>query len=276
MASSSNSYNNINFMDVNHLIIINGQFHEAVAKNNIDKVKEYLTYGAQVNCRNINGATASHVAIINRNISIFKLLIEVYRADVNAINHFGRSLVATACSNDFLIALKILIAYGAHINLPDSYGDTPLHICVLSNSLETCAYLLTATGLDVNIIDYRNGRTPLHYACLASNFEMVKLICNQTTTQRTHVNLNAIDIHGNTPLNLVCHKPENFLIAQFLIASRCNINIRNYAKHSPLDVACSNDSHQIVRLLIKQPQLIRDNSNPITNTYLQVHSALEL
>ena len=64
--------------------------------------------------------------------------------------------------------LKALVENGAHLNVTDSLGNTPLHICVKEesgdfiDSLQCIRYLVTK-GADVNRVN-NCGNAPLHTA----------------------------------------------------------------------------------------------------------------
>ncbi len=55
-----------------------------------------------------------------------------------------------------------LISNGANTNVKDEYGNTPLHYASMCGNLEVVKYLINK-GADINKKNNK-GNTPLHYA----------------------------------------------------------------------------------------------------------------
>lgn len=252
---------------------INAKFHNAILVNDIDKVKKYLSKGAQIDCKNDDGEPATHVALKRKYIQLLELLIKKYGADVNAVDSFDTNLILITCiKNKDLKILKFLIDCGANVNWARSNGLTPLHYCILKNYELACKYLLGAPRIDINAKENIFQRTSLHFACIKSNFKIVQWLCQLNT-----IDLNAIDCDGNTALHLACNNNRyNFKIVELLLigceeggaGGGCDINLKNSTNQSALDLACKYQLLTIVKLLIEQQQLIRTFSNEITTKYL--------
>lgn len=72
----------------------------------------------------------------------------------------------------------------ADVNLPDSFGKTPLHNAILGNQVSVVEMLLRS-GADVKATDER-GDTPLHTAVRVGNEEIVAVWIN--IVKRGHFN----------------------------------------------------------------------------------------
>ncbi len=68
--------------------------------------------------------------------------------------------------------MNTLLKNGADVSLPDSDGQTPLHIAVRFNNLLLAKSLLVKGGDNLTIKD-KDGKTPLDYA---ESAEMIKLL----------------------------------------------------------------------------------------------------
>ncbi len=108
-------------------------------------------------------------------------------------------------------AIKLLLAHGAHVNLPNIRGTTPTMAVaglgsvdadtrgvfttpdVQERSLASLELLLPAGG-EINATDYR-GQTPLHGAAFWGWNDVVKYLVDH------HANLNAKDLKGMTPID---------------------------------------------------------------------------
>ena len=80
--------------------------------------------------------------------------------DLDAIDASGRTSLSWAAARGDETALNTLLAYGADVNLPDSSGNTPLHLV----KTVACCSILLVSGANVNA---RNsfGHTALHSVC---------------------------------------------------------------------------------------------------------------
>src|ERR1700683_1192733 len=103
-----------------------GDLMEAVSKGNIQKVKELIDSGA----------------------------------NVNLVDH-GTSILSMAVNHGNVGMIKYLLSRGADVNLRDSDGATPLNSSPgpVKNRYEVVASLIKA-GAEVNTKD-KNGETPL-------------------------------------------------------------------------------------------------------------------
>lgn len=85
------------------------------------------------------------------------------------------SLLFTAVDDNSVAALKTLMGQGADINCRENTLErTPLMYAVVKNKVTAARYLLMK-GAHVNVAD-KNGATPLHLAMGIGNYEMIKLL----------------------------------------------------------------------------------------------------
>jgi ankyrin repeat protein len=122
-------------------------FVEAVRKDNIEEVKEFLGQGADKEKADVYGWTPLHVAAMKGHFQIVKYLVE-QGADKEKV------------TNDWPFW--------------QFCGTTPLHAAIIENHLQIVEYLLEQ-GSDVNCID-KYGNTTLHSAVVNNNIEMTKLL----------------------------------------------------------------------------------------------------
>jgi len=93
-----------------------------------------------------------------------------------------------------------------------------------------------------------NSWTPLHFACLSGNYELVKLILFH------QANLDAETTLKFTPLHVAAQK--GFLeIAQLLITSGADINTKDLYNNTSLHYASQNGHKKIVQLLLTKPSV---------------------
>lgn len=145
--------------------------------------------------------------------------------------------------------IKVLLNYGADINVKNSSYKTPLHMA--------CEYKLSSVkilldcGADLNVIDHE-GNTPLHVAC-QHNRKIAKYLLSKK------VKLNIKNYRDNTPLHIACvYKPS---LVKYFLKAGSNPNIKNINGYTPLHVACRYNKNVV-------KHFINTNANPnIKNKY---------
>ena len=149
------------------------------------------------------------------------------------------SLYQAVVSGDFVLAER-LIAEGHDPNLPDEYGQTPLHLAAARNNLPM-AKLLIDEGANPNLPD-KDGWTPLH---LVDGPPMAKLLIDEGA----NINTRSGPPLGWTPLHSVVAQ-NNLPIAKLLIDEGANVNAADPYGQTPLHGAVGNDNLPMAKLLI--------------------------
>jgi ankyrin repeat protein len=135
---------------------------------------------------------------------------------------------------------KLLLTYGARVDIKDRDKQTPLFLSALNGWLSTTELLLK-NGAEVNIKSW-NGETPLLLAAEYGNNRVVELLL----ANKADVNVKAND--GSTPL-LEAAAGGHEKTVQLLIASNAQINVTNQYGTTPLQIALSNGCTNVVELL---------------------------
>lgn len=99
--------------------------------------------------------------------------------DINEKNEEGLTILHRLCGTVIESykpsIIKFLIDNGADVNIPDIFGDTPLHYAVYTDNYEVTQILLE-NGADVNIKNIEDHETALHCACENGNYKIVLLL----------------------------------------------------------------------------------------------------
>ena len=133
---------------------------QAVAEDDIIKVKTQLNAGIDPNIKDIEGWTPLMWAVQDNNIAISNLLIDA-GADLNLQDLYEESALIKAISQNYVETTRLLIEAGANPNLSDSYGWTPLMAASTSGNIDLVRILLGA-GADSNSKDEDNFTAFLH------------------------------------------------------------------------------------------------------------------
>ena len=175
---------------------------EAINNNDIEKVKELLNSGVDVNLRDINKQTPLHTSCSNNRIKIAKLLLAHPNIDVNIKREGGWSPLYWACISDQIKIVKLLLAHpDIDVNNKDNYGRTPLHYVSHNRRKKIIKLLLQHPDINLSSKN-KNGETPFDLVVNNSvNEEIVKLFLD--------LSRNKIKIRINFQLLIKC--PELYI-----------------------------------------------------------------
>jgi ankyrin repeat protein len=156
---------------------------------------------------------------------IIKHLLE-FKANINNQDEYGQSILHIAAMNADLDIAKLLISTKADVNIQNNGGLTPahyaLHMSKIIESINSLSETIIASDgsvYDINTPD-SNGLTPLHIAITKSSyaFEMVEFLLNKNAC----VNTRTPD--GLTPLD-IAKKSQSQTIIKLLITAKANVQI---------------------------------------------------
>jgi hypothetical protein len=148
--------------------------HVAARAGHADILSLLLTFGADVNGRDVYGQTPLHRASCNPQVEAGRYLL-IRGADINARDNNGWTPLFLAASEGHVEFARMLLEHGASINVRDnSHRRTPLHLAVGSRNIQAVRLLLEH-GADVNAPD-KSGRTPSQLGSGLSEPGIVKLL----------------------------------------------------------------------------------------------------
>ena len=111
-------------------------FFDAARKNNLNKVREMLDYGVDINSVDVDRrATALHLACAAGAKNVIELLV-LRGADLNAQDGNERTPLHNLVMNKFDAIALFLVAKGADIHIKDRRGFSPYDIALPSTQAE--------------------------------------------------------------------------------------------------------------------------------------------
>lgn len=184
--------------------------------------------------------------IKNKDYDLTKLLIE-YGADVNINDIYLMSPLLYAIDSEYLKIVKLLIDKGADINYCGPNCDyNPLYICINHNSVDILDYLLNK-GYDVNKQN-KKLEIGLHYSLEKKN--VLPIIIAKLLW---YSDINIQNIKGQTPLHylIIYNNWENY--TKILNHKNIDIFIEDLYKKRPVDYLIRRDNYYefIDKLLLK-------------------------
>jgi ankyrin repeat protein len=190
------------------------EFFNALRNSDLEKVKDFLVKGGDINKQDKDGYTPLMIVCLNYQ----RISDTISKASTNSNVNYkqGYNTYNTIITNNKLIA-DILLEKGADVNIKSKNGFTCLMICSTKNYLSMAEsltnkpfnkeYLLTniyynnldivkniiKAGADVNIKD-SNKLIALHYASKSNNIEIALEVINANS------DINSKDSYNITPL----------------------------------------------------------------------------
>jgi hypothetical protein len=132
--------------------------------------------GADSDVRGQSGRNPLHAAAFSGNFEVVRILIECDPTDISAGNRLGSTPLHWASGGLHFKAgsvVRLLLEYGADINVQDIDGWTPLH-CASFIGLPEVVRLLLEQGADVEVKG-NDGKTALQVAADRGHNEVVEL-----------------------------------------------------------------------------------------------------
>ncbi|CAB0038956.1 unnamed protein product [Trichogramma brassicae] len=207
------------------------------------------------------GDTALHVLLRSdrpRDLDLAKLLFERSRREhlplmVDARDKFGDTPLHVAVREGHHGMMRLLLTRGAHPNLANAQGLTPLHVICTRGFDEEYSTVgaenfclafefyeyVGDRGLELDNTRDRNGNTPLHLALSKSQRLLV------VSLLRRGADPNAVNKFGSTPLHVICersHFKDDDYVSWFFGISRdlgrtVRIDARDAFGRTPLERA---------------------------------------
>lgn len=272
------------------------QFLKAVADNDVAKVEQLLERGANPEAVNENGWTALHVATANDHLAMMEVLLrQGARVDAKTVAGLEGTALMFATSAKTLEKGKLLIKYGAKLNLTDRYGDHALNWAAYQGNLPYVMFLVenggdlalrSRHGTALEIAIRRGNEEMMHYLADAQKLPaedpshhliLQAVIANDLTALEQGLgnnrNLEIADRFGRGLLALaVLHGHQETL--RMLLRAGVKVNAGDCIGFTPLMLAVREGQASLVGDLLKAGAAINQVSLPNSRKLTALHLAI--
>lgn len=163
---------------------------------NLQKVKEEIENGIDINIINDNGYTALILAASYGKLEVVKYLIEK-GANIESTDKNGGTPLYYSFDGSNLKIIKYLVEKGANLNVKSNSGWSPLHRVASTGTVEIAKYLVSK-GANIEV-KTKTGNTPLTLAYRFRKYNIAKYLVEEGA------NINHMNNHGDTALHWAVH-----------------------------------------------------------------------
>lgn len=176
---------------------MNEQLFKVVESKEIDRVRDLLDKGVDINAQDIQGRTAIMIATYANDVAMVKVLI-AEGADVDIQDNMLNNPFLYAGAEGYMEILKLMIAAGADPTITNRYGGVALIPASEHGYVEVVKELLTNTKTDVNHVNNLGWTALLEAIILNDGSEKQQQTIRLLIEHGADVNL--ADKDGVTPL----------------------------------------------------------------------------
>ena len=205
--------------------------HLACENSQISLIKTLLKCNVNTNSINAKGLSPLHVAAINGNVEVTRLLVNEGANLEMKDSKCGSSPFLHACQNGRVKIVRLLIANGANIKAVGMNGTNALHFAAESGNVELVEMLIDNFP-NVNATD-ADGTTVLQFAAISGNVKVLDILIGRGADLNAQNRLNFDALH-------FAARYGNVQATIYLIKKGCDIYSRNCHNNTFLqEVFCS-------------------------------------
>ena len=165
----------------------------AAKAGKLDLVQYLLEQNASLVERDTDGDSAVLYSTAHGHVEVTRWLLD-NGANINDADLNRNTLWHGACFKGRLEMAKYLYSIQVDTLSCDIDGDYDFHLAVQGNCTELVKYLIEIKPSKIDILNERNGKTPLHYAAELHNLEIIQLLISSGASYIIK------DNSGTTPL----------------------------------------------------------------------------
>ncbi|WP_297276777.1 ankyrin repeat domain-containing protein [uncultured Brachyspira sp.] len=227
---------------------------EAIENGDVNKVKELISGGIDVNSVNSEGWSALHIAVKANNSAILRELLSHKRINMNSklpadtVLTEGDNVWYADGQTPLLLAsyygysdiVTMLLNYGADILAKDDIDEAmAIHIAAARGYASVVSAILDSnsaknSGRDIVNIGDNTGTTPLMWAAMNNQVSIIALL------MKYQLDINLQDDDGWTALHFAVAS-DSYRATEILLRNNADANISDFDGKKPLDICNDTD-----------------------------------
>jgi ankyrin repeat protein len=224
------------------------EIHDVARDGNLATIRLLLREGpGLVFSKNSLGDTPLHTSVASGQKEAAELLL-ANGAEVDAKNNYGSTPLHYAADYNHRDLAELLLANNANVDAKDDKGYTPIDIAVVKGHNEVAELLSQHGGKDRSTqsttTEMQKAITDVHSAARQGNLVKVKALLAHYPDL-----VSGKDGFGDTPLHSAAESGQRD-VAEFLLANKAEVNVKNKYGSTPLHYAAGNDHKDVAELLL--------------------------
>ncbi|KAG7396781.1 hypothetical protein PHYBOEH_001810 [Phytophthora boehmeriae] len=147
-------------------------------RHNVQALRAVFQGSAVVQLNTVVDCRKEDAERLGHTLSVVKLLLS-HGADTEAHDDDGKTALYLATNDELFEVAKLLVERGAHLDIQDLAGRSPLHVCLQGSAGKSAQLtnLLISRGAPIDIPD-KAGETPMVVAVRCGDTEALQLLLN--------------------------------------------------------------------------------------------------
>ena len=101
--------------------------------------------------------------MVRKCVTNIKHLVQQPGCDVDSLSTDNQSPLHVAASEGYSSMVEILLDYGAHVNVVDNDGDTPLHLALAKETFLHADVMNQLVGIQCKFLYLTTNQSPLYF-----------------------------------------------------------------------------------------------------------------
>ncbi len=249
-----------------HLAFANGQLADVIRHGDVERARELLGAGADVNATAGDGSSPLLWAVYQSDLDLVQALIHA-GADVNAANRLGMTPLLQASRTGDTPVISALIAAGASVDAATLHGETPLKAAARAGSVDAVSLLLRQET-DPNASEAFQEQTALMWAANEGHAEVVGLLLDAGADPNRRARISELNDRsinadfatgGFTALMFATRNGEEAVIRR-LVEGGADLSLTNGDGATALMIAIVNDRLDLAAKLLEMGADANDGS----------------
>ena len=220
--------------------------HYLAERGNAGLLKEIAQeLGADVHVSRDDGMTALHLAVIHNSLAVIETLVHEFAADIDRVNNDGTSALALAIAHGHMNATVIMMQQTWGSTNWEIRRDKSVFDAVKYGNLDILRWLVGKAGASLNIID-DEYRTPLHIAAWFSHIPlMVWMVGEHAVSPDVRI------FDGSTALHVAAEQGNLDTVHWLVNTGQAEVDARRFDDLTPLHLAALGGHVEVVQWLVE-------------------------